>query len=265
MHSTSHAERRLTGPRVSRAALGLAVFLAGCGSSRPERPAGDAGAARAPGEDTAAVRRDAPSTWRDPSLDRALLAALREGDATGARELLERGADPEAADEEGTPALILAAVSGDLPLVDALLERGARVDRPAPTGQTALSAAVIRRQVEVARRLLERGAPTDPPGAPLTPLMIACGSGSREQLPLVEMLLAAGAKVDARDESGRTPLMYAAGKIRLATVQRLIDAGADVRLRDNAGRSVLFYLSGEAEREERDKIAAFLRARGAVD
>jgi len=65
------------------------------------------------------------------------------------------------------------------------------------------------------------------------------------QARLVELLLSAGAAVDARDRLGLTPLYWAAGRGRVECVQRLLDAGADPHARSASGRTALHVASGE--------------------
>ncbi len=54
-----------------------------------------------------------------------LKSASRCGNLPVVERLLERGADPNAADKIGVAALMTAAWGGHLPVVDRLLERGA--------------------------------------------------------------------------------------------------------------------------------------------
>lgn len=84
---------------------------------------------------------------------------------------------------------------------------------------------------------LANGAPADarlpePDGGGRTPLMsllAGCGSGSgiRRYLGVLDLLLAEGARVNARDARGRTGLMYGARfGASLLLMQRLLEAGA---------------------------------------
>lgn len=86
-------------------------------------------------------------------------------------------------------------------------------------------------------RLLDMGADPhlrDPHG--MTALHFAAREGDDG---VVEMLLGAGAKIDAIDEQNRTPLWYACANNLpdSAIVEILLNAGADSHLRDNAGVS----------------------------
>jgi hypothetical protein len=68
-----------------------------------------------------------------------------------------------------------------------------------------------------------------------------------EDVGVVAAGLASGADVDAVDEYGQTPLMYATAKNRLDIVRLLIDAGADVNVRSLAGWTTLHYAARDAE------------------
>jgi ankyrin repeat protein len=67
-----------------------------------------------------------------------------------------------------------------------------------------------------------------------TPLMWAANSGNVEALSL---LLAAGADVNAKDAARWTPLMYAVADSNLEAVSLLLGAGADPDMKDNWGQT----------------------------
>ena len=70
------------------------------------------------------------------------------------------------------------------------------------------------------------------------------GAASWDQVGMVKMLLAAGAKVDASDGiiSGRTPLMEAVRHGNRATVEFLLDAGANIDVQDDMGNTALMLV-----------------------
>ena len=73
-------------------------------------------------------------------------------------------------------------------------------------------------------------------------LIEAAKNGQTEK---VKALLDAGANANAKDEDGRTALMWAASKRgRTDAVQVLLDAGADVNAKDNVGKTALFSAAG---------------------
>jgi ankyrin repeat protein len=72
------------------------------------------------------------------------------------------------------------------------------------------------------------------------------GVGVRAAENVIELLLKAGAEVDAADDRGRTALMMAAELDHAEVVDVLIRSGADRNLRDKAGKTA-FGLSANDE------------------
>ena len=64
-------------------------------------------------------------------------------------------------------------------------------------------------------------------------------SQSWDDMESVELLLSAGAAVNARNDYGVTPLSLAAENANLMAVQRLIKAGADVNVATSTGETPL--------------------------
>lgn len=135
-------------PSAERALPG-ALTQAAPDSSNTEPAA--APAAREPARNTAALRREAPATYRAPSAATLppLLAATAQGEPDAVRRLLASGADVNTRDAAGRTALMLAAQRGDAALIRLLLDAGAEpalrdreglsaTDHATQTGQTAV-------------------------------------------------------------------------------------------------------------------------------
>ncbi|MET8750496.1 HEAT repeat domain-containing protein [Streptomyces sp. NPDC004667] len=75
-------------------------------------------------------------------LDARLVDAVAAGDAEAAGDLLEAGADPDAAGEDGLPVLCAAVAAYAVETVEALVEAGADPDRLLPDGTTPMLRAV---------------------------------------------------------------------------------------------------------------------------
>lgn len=133
---------------------------------------------------------------------------------------LAEGANP---DDE----LHNAIVADDMDRVRYLLAHGAHPDAQDEEGFTALISAVRFGFTDIAAMLAERKGvivnQTDRGG--WTPLMHAAWLDQPE---LVRMLIAHGAKIDAADRDGLTPLAIAAQNGKVKGALALIDAGADV-------------------------------------
>jgi ankyrin repeat protein len=98
-----------------------------------------------------------------PTADAELVAAIRERDVAGVRQLLDRGADPQTrAPGTGLTVLMMAAGQADLDSVRLLLAAGADVFTADPgAGATALHKACQGGSVAVVRALVEAGAFVD--------------------------------------------------------------------------------------------------------
>jgi ankyrin repeat protein len=121
-----------------------------------------------------------------------------------------------------------------------------------------LAHAVMQDQVAAVRALLDRG--LDPnarvllakedlwigqngedPAPPLLSLAARFGSPGSE---IVRLLLDRGARPDARDRNGQTPLMKAAELGWMPSMEPLMKRGADVNAKDREGVTVLMHAMG---------------------
>ncbi|MCD9004897.1 ankyrin repeat domain-containing protein [Luteimonas sp. XNQY3] len=169
------------------------------------------------------------------------VAAVRDGNAALARELLASGANANAATEEGTPALNWLIRQGDRDAVRLLLELGADPTRGDAKGRTALHEAALSKDANWIDLLLERGVPVDVPNTRNGQTALFDALRAREA-DNIDRLLAAGAKVDVRDRTGTTPLHQAALVNDIPSVKRFMEAGADPHATDDTGATFASYL-----------------------
>jgi len=149
--------------------------------------------------------------------------------------LLARGFDPNSRDEKGQNLLYLSQRDGANKVAQVLLDHPQlRIDLPNSAGETALMMAALRDQDTWVAKMLDKGASIDgtaEAGKPgWTPLHYAAASPGTRAL---QVLLARGARVDARSPNGTTPLMMAAQYGSEDAVNALLKQGADVRLRND--------------------------------
>jgi ankyrin repeat protein len=152
---------------------------------------------------------------RDDSGVTPLLAAAYANDGASMRLLMEHGGGVNDQDKGGFTPLMYAAVNGNVDAVQLLLAHGSAVN--AVTGAQSMGT--------VKNGPIALGA--------LTPLMLAAPRGPS----VIELLIQAGANVDAQDVRGMTPLMWAIATDHADArgVALLLKNGADLEKRDKSG------------------------------
>jgi len=162
-----------------------------------------------------------------------LADAAMARNALTVRSLLQKKADVNAPQVDGTTALHWAVRYDDLDTADLLIRSGARVSTANREGVTPLQLAAMNGSASMIDKLLKAGADAN---AALTPsgdtaLMMAARTGTPEA---ITVLLEAGANVNAKESwGGTTALMWAASEQHTAAVKLLLDHGADVNARSN--------------------------------
>jgi uncharacterized protein len=141
-----------------------------------------------------------------------------------------------------------AAMRGDTAALRALIQKKADVNARQVDGSTALHWAVYHGDVEAADLLIRAGANVHvATREEVTPLAMACLDGS---MPMVERLLRAGANPRERGPNGETMLMYAARNGRVELITRLVAAGVDINARENIrGTTALMWAVAERHPE----------------
>ena len=169
-----------------------------------------------------------------------LLDAVKSGDATAVRALLDQRVDVNAARTDGTTALHLAIDRDDADLVRMLIRAGAKPSTANRYGATPLWLAAVNGSATCIGILLEAGAnPSETTAEGETVLMVAARTGT---LPAVQTLLAAGTDPNVKERwRGQTALMWAAAEGHAPVVQTLVKAGADVHARSNGGFTPILF------------------------
>ncbi|OQE34393.1 hypothetical protein PENCOP_c018G02326 [Penicillium coprophilum] len=148
--------------------------------------------------------------------DTALHLAARWSHVTAGKILRGKGADQDAKNESGKTPLFEAASSGNLEFVEWLLDEGVDLGKKEDRG--ALQAASLGGYESVVEILLGAGADVNAQGGRYgLPLLAAIHEGYVDQ---VQILLHAGADSLLADELGRTPLHIAASKNKLHILRR---------------------------------------------
>ena len=211
-------------------ALGAAVFH------------DDAAATRLLLDTLTARGQGAASAASEQLVEAAATASLPLIDA-----LLEAGADPRAADEDGTSALRSAMRAGRSETAARLAERGAVDDA---TQVDRFLGACLRAERETARRLLAEH-PDLPGRLTARDRAVIHQAAAERDTAALSLMLELGFGHDARDESGEVPLHTAAYRGNADGVRLLLAAGAEVDARDGRFEAtpLAFATVGSGERD----------------
>ncbi len=196
-------------------------------------------------------------------MSQAVFQAIQKGDKQALLSILDRepGAG-EAVNEQGISALMTALYYRQFELAEVLVGRREDVtffeagalgridevvrkldedpgllDQLSPDGFTVLHLAAFFGRTDLVGRLVERGASLDRPAenpSRVTPLHSAVAGRTPE---IVEILVAAGADLEVRQQGGYTPLMGAAANGQKRMVRFLLDRGADPDVRSDEGKT----------------------------
>lgn len=178
------------------------------------------------------------------------IAAASTGDIEAVGKLLELGLPVDAGDGFGATALMHAAGRGHADTVAMLLDRGANSTHSAKDGSTALSAAVAARQWTVVDLLIEREVEIDQRLAGGgTALMAAAGRGDAESVGILLAHGAQADAADdhgMRALHAAAQFAFAGGDTQAArrVFELLLDAGAPIDACNADGQSTLLILLG---------------------
>lgn len=179
-------------------------------------------------------RQDILVDQRDGDGVTALLHAVISGRQDAVAALLAGKASPDVASASGMTPLSYAAAAGHQEILEMLVKSGASLDIPTSEGRTALSNAAGNGNIRMVMTLLnaaqEQGVKLDL--APALHLAAEKGFGR-----VLELLIKAGADVNAPDSNSRTPLMKAATSDNTESIEILIKAGAKPDAADIHGMS----------------------------
>lgn len=186
----------------------------------------------------------------------ALVDAVKHADKATVRSLLQKQADVNAAESDGTTALHWAAYGRDLETAQLLLTAGANVKATNRYGVTPLMLAATKGNAGMVELLLKAGA--DPNGSlpeGETVLMTAARTGNVDVL---RLLLANGADIKAKESwRGQTALMWAAADNHPEAVKLLVELGGEIDARSNGGFSALLFA---ARAGKLDAVRALIEA-----
>ncbi|HYD18998.1 MAG TPA: ankyrin repeat domain-containing protein [Patescibacteria group bacterium] len=183
-----------------------------------------------------------------------LMAAVISGRAEAVKALLDAGARTDVTGAEGATPLVYAATAGHNEIFDMLLASGATLDRPNKSDVTAITAAAGNGNIRMVMSLLAAAQARDS-ALDLGPgLLAASGKGHGR---VMELLIEAGADVNIRDKTGRSPLMHAALDDRVEALEILLRAGAKADLADTHGMSAYDHAVSAARSKAKEFLGRY--------
>ena len=207
---------------------------------------------------------------RQDGLTKLMAAALRP-DQGIVKHLIAQGADTEIPNSKGDTPLLLAVSKGHFHPAAELLKGHANIHHRNKKGMNALHAAIAGGQLVMLEALLsvdeQRRYSVDfrdeyikkpfildePLPNGITPLMMACQQGETK---MVEKLIAYGAHVNLKKDTGETALMYASIIGHDTLVNLLLKHGADARAQNSMGFTSLMF---SAHRGHTEVLSTFIR------
>jgi uncharacterized protein len=159
--------------------------------------------------------------------------AVKRGDKAAVHALLEKKADVNAPQIDGSTALHWAVRADDLEITDVLLRAGANASAANQSGATPMLLAALNGNAAIVERLIQAGANLKAPLSETgdTALMLAARTG---RVDAVKVLLDHGAQVNAKETwGGTTALMWAVSERHSDVARLLVERGADVNAKSN--------------------------------
>lgn len=167
----------------------------------------------------------------------SVIQAAKNGDKDALRALLQKKADVNQTEADGTTALDWASYHDDLDSAGLLIRAGANVNAANDLGATPLWAASQNGSSAMVRKLLAAGAnPNLALLAGETPLMVAARGGFPD---VVELLANKDANVNAHGARGQTALMWAVAQKHPEVVKVLLAHGANVHAKSDVWTEVM--------------------------
>jgi ankyrin repeat protein len=172
-----------------------------------------------------------------------LMYAARQGALQTSRTLADAGADVNIAGPDGTTALLLAIVNAHFDLAALLLEKGANPNLADDSGMAALYAAVDMHTMPTVLARPEAKPSGEIDHVRMVELLLAHGADVNAQLKS-PLLIRQNLEGDRGLGAGTTPLMRAAKSGDLALMRLLFEHGADLTLTQRNGSTVLMIAAG---------------------
>jgi ankyrin repeat protein len=167
--------------------------------------------------------------------------------------LLDLRADPHIKDAFGKTAIHYAAHRGHMKTVQQLLScKGVNIELRAENHHTPLMEACSHKKINSAASLdlLNFGGPNNNQKKQAYEVLSQLSEDQREDISIIEHLIASGADIHQRAKDGKQSLHFAAEGNQVKTIELLIRAGASIDSQDHSGETPLMKACASCSNEE---------------
>jgi uncharacterized protein len=197
----------------------------------------------------------------------ALAEAVAKNDCAQIAKILATGANVNLQGKEGMSLLIWAIGKGSRDAYKCLLDSGADANLETEDGESAISVAALADDSSYLKLALDHGGDANRRNSKngQTPIYAAIGNFRTMN---VDLLMAAGAKLNVQDNMGTTPMLYAAGINRYDFVLKLLGKDADPSIPNKWNKTVIDRIlrsrpgPNQMLNECREKVIALLKQKG---
>jgi len=176
-----------------------------------------------------------------------------------AKLLVEKGSNVNYRDDNDVTSLHFACMSGNLDLVKYLVEKGADINAVSKIGRKPAVEGVFSGNIEIIRYMESKGADMKnlEAGTGNTALHIATGRGN---IDIIKYFISKGYDVNKKNDASQTPFTWAIGRGNTEVLKLFFENGADVNFKDRiSGKTTLHFATVKGNKELTD----FLIKKGA--
>lgn len=204
------------------------------------------------------IEKGADVNAKDSNGSTALIMAAEKGHKEVIALLIEQGADVNVRGKYGWPALFVAARKDHKEVIALLIEKGADINVRDDDGWTALLLAAANNCSEAVAFLIEQGADVN---ACVTNYKLNALMYFLHNKKIMTLLIEKGTDINAQDNKGNTALIQAVQAGHRQAVAFLVSKGADVDVKNNRGHTALM----EVENRGKSQLEAFFLANATGD
>ncbi len=201
------------------------------------------------------VEKDADINTKDREGSIPLQNAAVKGYLDIAKILVEKGSDVNYKDNNDVTPLHFACMSGNFKLVKFLIDKGADINAVSKAGRKPIFEAVWGADLETIRFLEKMGGDLkDVNSYGNTPIHFAARNGNIE---LIEYILSKGYDLNQKNDAGQVPIVWAVAGNTPEVIKFLKEKGADINAKDSDGKSLMFNAAARGSKETIELLQSY--------